>query len=302
MPAKGRIEIQCPQCGNLQLEPELAQSTNCRKCGGYIPLGKSPKSSALRQTASPALTVPQLEGLKARVEVRCPQCDNLQLEPAAAKSTYCRKCGSHIQLDKGRKPGESKDLQHPTPSVFRRIESLFGVQRTVVARCFECKGEREVPKSATSTLCPKCGAYIDLQDYKVSGVYNRSIRTGGQLIVSDKCDLITHQVFCGSAEIAGSVRGRLTCSGEVRIRFKGKLSGSIEAKTVHIEKKCDAEFLHPIRAELVEIDGTVSGRIISTRKVVIRKTGRLSGSVSARGFTVDKGGYFLGDVSIGETH
>lgn len=291
MAAKGRIEIQCPQCGNLQLEPELAQSTNCRKCGGYIRLGKGLESSGSREMGLPA---------PARVEVRCPQCDNLQLEPAAAKSTNCRKCGSHIQLEKGRRPGESKDLQHPAPSVFQKIESLFGVQRTVVARCFECAGEREVPKNATSTLCPKCGAYIDLQDYRVSGVYNRSIRTGGRLIVTDKCDLITNQVFCGSAEIAGSVRGQLTCSGEVRIRFKGKLSGSIEAKTVHIEKKCDAELLHPIRAELVEIDGTISGRIISTRKVIIRKSGRLTGSVSARGFTVEKGGYFMGDVSIGK--
>jgi hypothetical protein len=28
--AQGRIEIQCPLCGSLQLDPELAQSTNCR--------------------------------------------------------------------------------------------------------------------------------------------------------------------------------------------------------------------------------------------------------------------------------
>jgi ribosomal protein S27E len=44
--AKGWIEIQCPHCGNLQLEPELAQSTNCRKCGGYIQLEKGRKSTA----------------------------------------------------------------------------------------------------------------------------------------------------------------------------------------------------------------------------------------------------------------
>ena len=302
MAAKGRIEIQCPQCGNLQLEPELAQSTNCRKCGGYISLEKNSKSSVWRETSSLAVLGPQLEALKARVEVRCPACDNLQLEPPAVKSTYCRKCGGYIQLEKGWKPGESKDLQRPAPSVLRKLESLFGVQRTIVARCFECTGEREVPKHAASTLCPKCGAYIDLQDYKITGVYTRSIRTGGKLIVTEKCDLIANKVFCGSAEIGGPVRGQLTCSGEVWVRFKGKLSGSIKAKTVHIDKKCNAEFLHPVFAELVEIAGTISAQIVSTRTVAIRKTGRLIGSVSARGFTVDKGGYFLGDVSIGETH
>ena len=45
MPAKGRIEVHCPHCGNTQLEPELARSTNCRKCGGYVQLGKGRKSS-----------------------------------------------------------------------------------------------------------------------------------------------------------------------------------------------------------------------------------------------------------------
>ena len=27
MPAKGRIDVQCPHCGYIQLEPELAKST-----------------------------------------------------------------------------------------------------------------------------------------------------------------------------------------------------------------------------------------------------------------------------------
>ena len=45
MAAKGRIEVQCPHCGNIQLEPELAKSTYCRKCSGYIQLGKGRKSS-----------------------------------------------------------------------------------------------------------------------------------------------------------------------------------------------------------------------------------------------------------------
>ena len=50
MAAKGRIEVQCPHCGNLQLEPELAQSTNCRKCGVYIQLEKGRKSTAPHET------------------------------------------------------------------------------------------------------------------------------------------------------------------------------------------------------------------------------------------------------------
>jgi cytoskeletal protein CcmA (bactofilin family)/predicted RNA-binding Zn-ribbon protein involved in translation (DUF1610 family) len=296
--AKGRVEIRCPHCGNAQLEPELAQSTNCRKCGGYIQLKKSRKSAGADEGRGHPLPSQKVEGAKGRIEVRCPHCGNIQLEAELAKSTYCRKCSGYIQLEKGRTSAAAQAPQQGPGSVFQKLEGLFGVQRTFVARCFECEGEREVPKNATSTLCPKCGAYIELQDYKVEGMYTRSIRTGGRLIVTKKGTLNCRRAFCGSADIQGTVHGDLICSGAVTINLKGKLSGSIEAKTVHIEKKSEIEMVYPILAEFVEIDGTISGRIKANRKVVISKTGRLTGSVSARGFIVDKGGYFVGDLSI----
>ena len=57
--------------------------------------------------------------------------------------------------------------------------------------------------------------------------------------------------------------------------------------------------MRPIRAELVDIEGIISARIISTGKVLIQKTGRLTGAVFGRGFTVEKGGEFFGELSIG---
>jgi cytoskeletal protein CcmA (bactofilin family)/predicted RNA-binding Zn-ribbon protein involved in translation (DUF1610 family) len=235
---------------------------------------------------------------KGRIEVQCPHCGNIQLEPELARSTYCRKCSGYIQLSKGRKSSEPQEAKNH-PGVFQKLEGLLGVQRTVIARCFECTGKREVPKNATSTICPQCGAYIDLQDYRIIGNYSRSIRTRGSLIITSKGDLNSNRVICESAEIQGSLRGSLICSGNVHIKLKGKLSGSIEAKTVHIDRKCEAEFVRPIRAELVDIEGIISARIISTGKVLIQKTGRLTGAVFGRGFAVEKGGEFFGELSIG---
>ncbi|MBV9107587.1 MAG: polymer-forming cytoskeletal protein [Verrucomicrobia bacterium] len=236
---------------------------------------------------------------KGRVEVQCPHCGNIQLEPELAKSTYCRKCSRYILLNKGRKSTEPQELEQQ-PSVFHKLEGLIGIQRTVVARCFECTGKREVPKSATSTICPLCGAYIDLQDYRIIGHYSRSIRTRGRLIITSKGDLTSNRAICNYAKIQGTMRGNLVCSGEVHIRLRGKLSGSIEAKSVHIDKKCEAEFVRPIRAELVNIEGIISARIISSGKVLIQKTGRLTGAVFGRGFSVEKGGEFFGELSIGK--
>ena len=300
MAAKGPIEIECPHCGNLQFEPELAHSTNCRKCGGYIQLERGRKSTLSHEAQSHPAAFQKAEETKGRVEIQCPHCGNLQLESESAKSTNCRKCSGYIQLEKSRKPAALPDSQHRSTTVSQKIQGLFGVQGTYVARCFECEGEREVPKSATSTLCPKCGAYIDLQDYKISSIYTRSIRTGGRLTITNKGDLIGRRTFCGSAEIEGSVRGDLICTGAVKVKVKGKINGSLEAKTVYIEKRCDAEIVHPIRAERVEIAGTLSGEIIATRTVVIHKSGRLTGAVTALGFSVEKGGRYFGDLSIGK--
>ncbi len=238
---------------------------------------------------------------KGRVEVQCPHCGNIQLEPELAKSTYCRKCSGYIQISKGGRTGGPKQDVQKTPSVLQKIEGLLGVQRTISARCFECPGKREVPKNATSTICPLCGAYIDLQDYKIVGTYSRSIRTRGVIFITNKGDLNSNRAICETAEIQGHLRGALTGATDVRIKLKGKLSGSIEAPLVVIDKKSEVECVRPIRADLVEVYGVISARIISNGKVVVKRGGTLRGAVNAKGFVVDKGGEFYGDLSIGQT-
>jgi cytoskeletal protein CcmA (bactofilin family)/predicted RNA-binding Zn-ribbon protein involved in translation (DUF1610 family) len=235
---------------------------------------------------------------KGRIEVHCPHCGNIQSEPELAKSAHCRKCGGYIKLGKAQTSSRPQEIEKQ-PSFLDRLESFFGVQRTVIAHCFECTGKREVPKSAMSTICPQCGAYIDIQDYRIAGNFSRSIRTRGRVVVTSKGDLSSNRIICDSAEIQGKMRGSLICNGNVRIRFKGKLTGSIQAKSVYIDRKCEAEFVRPIRAEKVEIEGIISARIISTGTVVIQKTGRFTGALFGRGFKVEKGGEFFGELSIG---
>ena len=235
---------------------------------------------------------------KGRIELHCPHCGNNQSEPELAKSTYCRKCGGYIRLGQGQKSGGPQRSENQT-SILQKLENFFGVQQTVVAQCFECQGKREVSKSSTSTLCPQCGAYIDVQDYRIVGNFSRAIRTRGHVTVTHKGDLSSSQIICQSAEIQGSMRGSLVCHGAVRVRMKGKITGSIQARSVHIDKKCEVEFVRPIRAERVEIEGTIAARIIASGTVTIQRTGRFTGALFGRGFKVDKGGEFFGELSIG---
>jgi hypothetical protein len=130
----------------------------------------------------------------------------MQLEPELTRSTYCRKCSGYIQLGKGRKSNEPPEAEKQ-PSVFHKLEGLLGVQRTVVAHCFECVGKREVPKSSTSTICPLCGAYIDLQD-----TGSRQLQPvdpdAWSLIITNKGDLNSNRSF-GLRRDSGTMRGNL---------------------------------------------------------------------------------------------
>ena len=121
MAAKERIEIQCPHCGNLQLEPELAQSTNCRKCGGYIQLEKGHISTVPHEAHRSPSALQKVEDAKGRIEITCPHCGNLQLEPESAKSTYCRKCSNYIPLEKSRKPAALHEPQVRPASVLQKL-------------------------------------------------------------------------------------------------------------------------------------------------------------------------------------
>jgi cytoskeletal protein CcmA (bactofilin family) len=96
------------------------------------------------------------------------------------------------------------------------------------------------------------------------------------------------------------MRGSLICATVLRIRLKGKLSGSLESKHVIVDKKTEVELVRPLRGELIEVEGIVSARILSSGKVVVKKGGVLRGTVNAKSFLVDRGGEFSGELTIGQ--
>ena len=184
-----------------------------------------------------------------------------------------------------------------------KIEGIFaGKPKVQVARCFECSSWHEVSSTAHSSTCKACGAYIDLQDYKVTGSFSRNIKTRGTLFLSAKGDLSSSKIVCSEATIHGKMRGNLTCAGKVVIRVQGKLFGSVEAGELIVEKGADVAFSRPIHTASAEIHGRMSGEVVADGHVTIFKSGLLDGSVSASGFSVEKGGCFQGELTISPRH
>jgi cytoskeletal protein CcmA (bactofilin family) len=264
-----KVAVRCPHCGGEQQEPELAKSTFCRTCSQYFAI--TPAALASAKTVGPA---------------------NKSVVPRFGASSVSRESGA--PAISSRQP----EAEGAGAGLFQKFESLFGKPRVRVAQCFECTSNQEVSGTSHSTTCRACGAYIDLQDYKINGSFSRNIKTRGSVYLGPKGDLSSSKIICTDAVIHGKMRGNMLCYGKVVIKFQGRLSGSLETGALTIEKGSEIVCSRPIKAEAVTIAGKMSGQIQSDSHVTIHKTGSLDGAVVATGFNVERGGCFQGELTI----
>ena len=233
-----------------------------------------------------------------RVSCDCPHCGFTQLESAFAKSTFCRKCGQHYSIER-LLAKEATSLKGP--GFFGKVAKLITRETIRDVCCYSCAHKQQISSATQSTLCPQCGSYIDLRDFKIAGAFGRSIQTQGEVIILPKGDASSARIVCHSATVEGKLRGTLVATHEVILRTREKVPGGIDTKRLLVEKKCAAEFQRPIKAQSVEVNGRLSARLYCDGTVTINKGGHLEGSLYARAITVEKGGIFSGELSIGQT-
>ncbi|MBA3387688.1 MAG: polymer-forming cytoskeletal protein, partial [Chthoniobacterales bacterium] len=247
----------------------------------------------------------------AKLGVECPHCGFKQSEYAAAKSTMCRQCGGSFSpaAPKAREinlrtAGETQPApaasDHPA-SMLKKLEGFWGEEGSSTVRCFECGATQEVIAAASSTICPKCSAHVDLRDYKITTNFNRAIRTHGEVHVTPRGGLSSSQIVCRSALIEGKLRGDLHCSGTCTVNSSGKVAGRVSAAHVLVERKSEVQFFRRVRAKSVEIRGHMTGEVIAESAVVIHRNGSLNGNVTAKSISVEKGGMFSGQLVIGSS-
>jgi len=231
-----------------------------------------------------------------KISAVCPHCGFTQEESVIAKSTFCKKCQEHYSLERGL-AGERSIVK--TPSLFTKLTRLVTGEKQREICCFSCGHKQTLSTAAQSTMCPGCGAYIDLRDFKIVSPFGRSVQTAGEVHIAHRGDVTSTRLMCGSALIEGSLRGCLFCTGNARVKIKGRLTGLLDAHHLTVEKGADMEFARLIRTKLFEVKGKVRVRVVAD-KVVIAKGGWLEGMVYARAISVDTGGVFSGDLNIGQ--
>ena len=231
-----------------------------------------------------------------KIGADCPNCGFSQLEPVSAKSTFCRQCGQHYSIER-LLAKEIASLKEP--SFFDKISKLISRETSREITCFSCRGTHEVSSSAQSSLCPQCGSYIDIRDFRIAGPFARSVQTQGLLHLAPTADVASHRILCGKARLEGRFRGRIVCTGEASVQLAGPYEGEIDAGLLVIHKKANVEFQQPVYARKVEINGKTKATVVCDGLVVINKKGVLEGTIYARSIRVEKGGIFSGSLIIG---
>lgn len=217
------------------------------------------------------------------------------MEPAAAQTTYCRRCSKHIDLEKlqaGAPPEAKRNF------FLEKIGALFGGARTKTVPCRKCAATQEVDNLTKSIICPGCGSYMDLRDFKISASHSCNIHTEGFVEVTAKGELNCQKIICSEAIIRGQIHGRLICD-VLRMKHKGMLFCEIEAAQLIVEKGADTELARVVKAGNAQINGRFSARLICEGKVTVGRRGRLEGTVYAKSINVEQGGVFQGELFIG---
>lgn len=259
-----------------------------------------------------------------RIEVACPECGHVQLEPALVISTQCRACRANYQVRDGKgvvrthpvtrlaaprkdtDPEPAPPKPAPAPSVKPSapparsflMRWLHPVKPRREVTCFSCNHTFTTIAEAQSSQCPKCSGYVSLLDYDITGPWNRQIQTCGNVIIRKTGAVAGTTLRCHHLTVLGTLAGSVVCSGDLIIRSHGKILGTVQCRDLRIEKGARVEFLNPVTATTATIDGQVRGQLSCTGAVTLEKRARLLGLVRTSSLVVKSGAKHIGTIEM----
>lgn len=267
-PQRHRIEVTCPECGNVQIEPALVISTQCRGCRANFQVREG--KGVVRNRPVTRLAKPRKDG-------------DPEPEPqarAAAVPAYIRK-------------GPAKP---PARSFLMRLFNPVKPPREVT--CFNCGNHYKTIAEAQSSQCPKCSGYVSLQNYEINEVWNRRIQTCGDVVIQKNGVVTGVTLQCHNLKVLGELAGSVDCTGDLVIRSHGKIIGKVHCRSLRVEKGARVEFLHPVTAGTAFIDGNVRGQIFCTGAVTLARRAHLQGLVRTTSLIVKPGAKHTGTIEM----
>ncbi|MCB1087775.1 MAG: polymer-forming cytoskeletal protein, partial [Verrucomicrobiae bacterium] len=155
--------------------------------------------------------------------VRCFECNHQQAVSNSATSTQCERCSVYISL-------VDYDITSPWSQNIRTRGNVHIRRRGEVVGCDIACHDLEVSGKVSASV-----------DCSGNAVFHQSARIMGSMYcrhlhVDKRREVIFPQgVVAESADIYGTVRGNITCSGTIRIFKSGKVEGNAVAKSIDLK-------------------------------------------------------------------
>jgi cytoskeletal protein CcmA (bactofilin family) len=102
----------------------------------------------------------------------------------------------------------------------------------------------------------------------------------------------------GRAVIGPSIVVRGEISGEEDLLVEGRVEGRIDLRQNAVTVGAKGQVAAEVAARMVMIDGEVEGNLSAEEQIVIRKTGRVKGDLSAPRVTIEDGARFKGSIDM----
>ena len=218
-----------------------------------------------------------------KVPVTCPRCGHSQLEPAAAYSSACKKCGQHFRLEAVLRP---------------HAQAAKQVRGTRKVRCFSCGTDLDVPSTAQSTMCKRCSSHIDLQDYNITSTVSKNFRTKGRFVIEETGYLLNTDSIAGEVILKGKLRGKLAAD-VFQIEPTAEIKGSFRAGHLIIPAATRFRWGETIPLTTAEIAGELVANLHLTGTVVLKSTARFFGDILAAEVIVEEGAVWVGQAKVG---
>lgn len=220
-----KVGVQCPHCGNSQLESAYAKSTYCRKCSRHFDIGQPTERSSPEPNPAGSFFkrfTKLVSGQKDR-SIYCFGCKTPQIVSSSAKSSLCANCGAYIDLrDFKISTSFSRVIQTQGAVIVTSRGDLTSNRVVCGSAVIEGKLHGNVSCSGTIT-------------FKTKGRIFGGIETA-QLVVAKGADIeCLRPLKVEQVEVRGKISARIIADS-VTIYKSGWLDGTVYAKTIRVDK------------------------------------------------------------------
>ncbi len=257
-------------------------STYCRSCGQYFKLGT--QQPATKSGAIGAMLGRMMKGGTQPVAVPAKTAPHTVRQPAVPlQLSGSDEKNASLVATTSRQPGPEHSAGRDAP---RQVT------------CFDCHASFRAARTASSTQCPQCSAYIDLRDVEVKERTSNKIRTRGDVVIAKKGSFLGTSIHCGNLTIYGSVSGSIYASGTVEIGSDTRILGEIRCRRFVVHRKYEVHCLQPVHAEEMEVSGHLHGHCYAGRSIRLTRHGVMEGSVHGPAIIMEPGAVLNGQVKV----